>query len=313
MKNTNYIIFQKQRELGQIVSDTFVFLRRNLKPLLKVLVRTCSIPFILLLIAVGFYTKTSTGVDFFSSGNDSLDIGSLMIAIIALGITGIVYNAMLYGSVSEYIKEYITTGEKPERVTVVNEVKKKTGSFIGLGFLNLLIFIAAFIIPAALGSYLFASGTKFLGIVLVIISFFPVLYLYVKFSVIYPTFTNQKTSVTETFAQSGELVKGEWWMTFFTIFIIAILIGIIGFVFQIPVAIYTFIKTFTSVQSGSMSNPKELFDGVYLVLQIISSSVNYILYVILAICINFIYFNLNERKNQSGSLDQIDQIGNENV
>ncbi|TVZ51125.1 hypothetical protein [Dokdonia sp. Hel_I_53] len=312
MNTSNYIIFKKQRELGQIVSDTFVFLRRNLKPLFKVLAKTCSIPFLLLIIAVGFYTKISAGLDFFSVENMGQDVGSFIIAIIALGTTGIIYNAMLYGSVSEYIKAYIATGDKPNKAAVVNEIKKKTGSFIGLGFVNLLIFLAAILIPAALGSYLFASGSESLGILLLFLSFFPVLYLYVRFSVIYPTISNQETSTTETFSLSGQLVKGEWWMTFITIFIIAILIGIIGFVFQIPVAIYTFIKTFTSMQSGSMSNPKELFDGVYLVLQIIASSVNYLLYVILAICVNFIYFNLNERKNQSGSLDQIDQIGSKN-
>lgn len=313
MNTSKQVIFKKQRELGSIIGDTFSFLRRNVKPIFSVLVRTCSIPFILLVVAVGFYTKSTVGVSYLNIGDLRGSIGTLIVSVLTLGIMGVIYNAMLYGSVSEYIKAYIVAGNVPDTSVVVNEVKKKTSSFIGLGFANLLIIIIALIIPVGIGAFLFASGSEVFGFLLMLTAFIPMIYFYVRFSVIYPVFSNKNLSIADSFKKSGHLVKNEWWMTLITIIIITILISIIGFVFQLPATIYILIKTFASVQSGSLGDPAELVDNVSIILQTLASSVSYILYVILAICINFIYHNLNERKTQSGSLDQIDQIGTENV
>lgn len=313
MMNTKYLEFRKKRELGNIVSDTFIFLRRNAKPLFTVLLRTCIIPFIVLILAVGFYTKATSGASFITGFVSGGDISSFLLGLIALMVTGIIYNAMLYGSTSEYIKAYIKDQEQPDTAEVVKNIKNKTGNFIGLGLLNLVIVIAIALIPAGIGVFLFSSGSEGLGVLIVIMAIFPILYVYIKLAVIFPVLSNKELSVSETLKESWRLLKEEWWMTFITIIVLGLLIGVIGFIFQIPALIYTMIKTFTAVQSGSIGDPAAMFDGVYIALQTIASSINYILYVILAIAINFIYFNLNERKNQSGTLDQIDQIGTTNA
>lgn len=313
MSVLKHIEFRKQRELGPIISDTFTFLRRNAKPLFSVLVRTCAIPFILLIVAVGFYTKESSGSNILTTFGGESDISGFVIALFGLAIAGILYNAMLYGSTSEYIKAYITQGDRPDPTTVVDTVKGKTGSYIGLGFANLAIVLGIALIPAAIGGYLIASGSMGLAVLMVFILIVPLIFIYVKLSVIYPLMTNKELSIADTIKESWNLVKGEWWMTFFTVLIIGILISIIGVVFQLPATIYSMIKMVTAVQSGSMGDPAAFFDNIYLVLQVLASAINYILYTILAIAINFIYFNLNERKNQSGSLDQIDSIGSTNA
>ena len=307
------IHFRKQRELGQIISDTFVFLRRSAKPLLSVLVRTCSIPFIILIVAVGYYTNVSAGSNFLTTFSGTADIAEFVIALIGLALAGIIFNALLYGSTSVFVKHYIAQNQNPEVSVVVQHIKDKTSSILGLGFANLLIILAVAFLPAAIGGFLFASGAETLGILLIFLVIFPLLFVYVKLSVIFPALIDRDLSIQESIKESWKLVKDEWWMTFITIFIIALLIGVIGFVFQIPVVIYTIIKTVTSVQSGTMGDPEAFFDTTYLVLQVIGSSMNYILYTILAIALNFIYYNLNERKNQSGSLDQIDTIGASDV
>jgi hypothetical protein len=313
MTLTKLVEFRKQRELGQIISDTFTFLRRNAKPLLSVLVRTCAIPFILLIVAVGFYTKATAGANFLTSFGDGSDMSTFFISVVCLAIVGIIYNSMLYGSVSEYIKAYIAGGNVPDTTAVVDTIKSKTGTFLGLGFTNLLIVLVVALVPVGLGGAIFATGSEAIGVLVVILAIFPLLYVYVKLSVIFPTLINKNLSIKETIKESSNLIKDEWWMTFITLIIIGFLIGVIGFVFQVPVVIYTLIKTITSVQSGSMGDPTALFDNVYLVLQVLASAMNYILYTILAISTNFIYFNLNERKNQTGSLDQINNIGSDNA
>jgi len=305
--------FRKQRELGQIISDTFTFLRRNAKPLLNVLVRTCAIPFILLIVAVGFYTKSTAGANILTSFGEGTDMSTFFVSILCLGITGIIYNSLLYGSVSEYIKAYIAAGDVPDTTAVVDTIKSKTGAFLGLGFTNLLVILVIALVPVGLGGALFAAGSEAVGVLVVILAIFPLLYVYVKLSVIFPALIDKNLSIKEAIKESSSLIKNEWWMTFITVIIIGLLIGVIGFVFQVPVVIYTLIKTISSVQSGSMGDPAALFDNVYLVLQVLASAINYILYAILAIATNFIYFNLNERKNQTGSLDQINNIGGTNA
>ncbi len=304
------IILRKKRELGSIIGDTFTFLRRNIKPLFSVLIRTCSIPFIILLVAAGFYAKNSSGLDFTRINSSGENITEIIISLIALTITVLIYNAMLYGSVSEYMKAYIEKGDVPDTTSISDKIKNKIGSLIGLSFLNALIILAIIFIPLILVFYSFSSGIWPLGLLFIMITLVAMAYFYVRFTVIYPVLINEEgATLTSSFKKSGKLIKDEWWITFFTLIIIGILVGLISSVFQIPVVIYTFIKTFSSIQTGSISNPADLFDGVYLVLQTIASAAGYILYVILAVCINFIYFNLSERKTQSGSLNQVDQIG----
>ena len=211
--------FRKQRELGQIISDTFTFLRQNAKPLFSVLVRTCSIPFILLIVAVGFYTKSTAGANFLTSFGDGTNMASFFISVICLAIVGIIYNSMLYGSVSEYIKAYIAGGDVPDATAVVDTIKSKTGTFLGLGFTNLLIILGIALIPIAVGGALFAAGSEVIGILIIIVAIFPLLYAYVKLSVIFPALTNKNLSIKETIKESSKLIKEEWWMTFITLII----------------------------------------------------------------------------------------------
>jgi len=54
-----------------------------------------------------------------------------------------------------------------------------------------------------------------------------------------------------------------------------------------------------------------MFDWVYITLSVLSSAVQYILAGIFAIAIAFIYFNLNEKKNQTGTFETIESIGSD--
>ncbi len=308
---SQFIQLKKKRELGEIISGTFSFIRKNIKPIFKVLIRTLFIPFILLVVAVAFYSKVSAVADPFNFlGYDSFDIAEFLIAFSSLAIAGILYNAILYGSISEYIKAYNQTNGIPDINIVLKEVRINAIRYIGLAFANMVIVILVFIILAIPGILIISNTGNFLGILFILIAFIPLIYLYVRFSLIFPAIVNKSSSIFESFITSGKLIKDEWWNTFFTLFVIGLLIGVIGFVFQLPAAIYGAVKAFTSVQEGTLSDPSTLYDGITITLQTIGSAINYLLYIILAVAINFIYFNLNERKNQTGSLEKINTIGN---
>ncbi len=289
MNTKKYIEFKKKRELGEILTDTFAFLRANGKPLLSVLIKTVGIPFILLLAAFAYYTySSSTVMDPFAINNgDVSNIGNFFISFCLLIVIGSVTSGLMFGSVSHYIREYIESNGSVDKDTVFQAIKNDTGSIILLSLLVFLIYFGGFVLCVI-----------------------PVIYLYVPMSVVFSIYVFTPYSITESISQSFNLIKNEWWMTFATLFILAIVVGLIGFVFSIPAFIYTFVKTFTAASEGSLTNPSDLFDWVYIALNTFSSAAQFVLYIITAVATVFIYFNLNERKHATGTLEQIDSLGN---
>lgn len=99
-------------------------------------------------------------------------------------------------------------------------------------------------------------------------------------------------------------------MTFITLIVIYLLVYVIGLVFQVPLIIYTIIKTLAMVSEGSISDPSSNSDWVFITLNVFASVIQYLLSTISIIALAFIYFNLNEHKNLTGTFETIDKLGN---
>lgn len=95
----------------------------------------------------------------------------------------------------------------------------------------------------------------------------------------------------------------------FSIIVIWLLVYVIGLIFQIPLIIYTFIKMFSVAQEGSLADPASYSDWVFILLNVVSSLIQYLLSSIFVIALAFIYFNLNEHKNLTGTYETIDKLG----
>ncbi|MEW7278384.1 hypothetical protein ABW636_07295 [Aquimarina sp. 2201CG1-2-11] len=286
--NNNYIEFKKKRELGEILSDTFAFLRQNGKSLLSVLLKTSGIPFVLLLLATAYYTY-STGNMFdpvsIQSGN-TFNSGGIIISALAMLITLLIFYGLLFGTVLHYIKVYIDNKGIINNETIIQGVKKDFGNIIGLGILSGMIII--------------------FGILFCII---PGIYLYVPMSLVFSILVFRNMSISDTINESFALIKNEWWITFATFFVIGIIIWLISSVFAIPAYIYMFTKTFTAATENTMSDPSAMFDWVFIALNTIAKAAQYILYIISAISTAFVYYNLNEKKHATGAFEQIDSLG----
>lgn len=312
MKTSEIINFQKQRELGQIIGDTFKFLRKNVKPLFKVLLRTSLAPFILLLAASAWYAYSSVDFSPFTvaqSNFDSFNIGSFVVSLIAMLATVVIYTAVLYGSISEYIKAYVFQNGPPQIEVVLTSFKKKMGSYIGLGFAQVFVVFVAGIL-CMLPGFILVNISGFLGGVLIFLGIFPLIYLGVRWSFIFQTMAHSDMSITSSFYESGRLIKDFWWVTFATVIVQGLLIYLISITFQIPLVIYAMAKGIIMAQEGSLSDPSQIMDWGFIAFQTLANAASYILYIVMAVTYNLIFFNLYERKTQSGSLAEIDTIGN---
>ncbi|HET8887147.1 MAG TPA: hypothetical protein VFM70_12430 [Salinimicrobium sp.] len=284
----NYIQFKKQREVGEILNDTFKFLRENFKPLFKIIIKTVGPAFLFLALAIGYYSYLTVGtmnnpfIELFSSS----DVGEVFLGLGLLFVAVVVYMSLLYGTILHYIKSYIQNKGTANLEEVQDQTKNDFGSLFGL--------------------------TLLVGIILIfglLLCLLPGIYLSVPLSLVFSILVFDKLGISESITESFRLVKNNWWMTFVTFLVIMIIVYVISFVFSIPLIIYTLFKGITMVEQGSAANPAEMFDWVYVTLNIITSLFQYLLYIITTIATAFIYFNLKEKKYFTGTYETIEGLG----
>ena len=278
-----YIQFKKQRELGEIINVTFKFLRENYKALIKSLTQVVAPTFILLIAALAYYNYTVAGNPLAAMEGNSEEF---LISFFILAVTLLLFYASLYGTILHYIRSYI------ENNGTVDEAEIKTGAQDDLGKLFMVFIISAVIV--------------FSGMILFII---PGIYLMVPFSLVAAVLVFNKMSLGDSISYGFSLVKDHWWTTFFSIVVIWLLVYVIGLVFQLPLIIYTFVKMFAVVQEGSLADPVSYSDWIFILLNVFSSVIQYLLSSIFVIALAFIYFNLNEHKNLTGTYETIDKLG----
>lgn len=281
--HNNYIQFKQKRELGEIINATFKFIRENYKPLSNYLVSLVGPSFILLIAAISYYTYSvpSSILQTMEFSSDDFIIGFSLLSLALL-----IYYSYLYATIYHYIKSYMKHGGETDETEITTGVKNDFGRL-------LILFIVSAII-------------LFSGFILFLI---PGIYLLVPLSLLGAIMVFKQTNLTDTISHTFTLIKDNWWMTFITLMVTGLLVYIIGLVFQIPLIIYTIVKMMTMVQEGSAADMASYSDWIMMVLQVLASIIQYILSSISVIVIAFIYFNLNEEKNLTGTFEQIDNLG----
>ena len=298
MNNFTYINFKKERELGEIISDTFAFIKQNYKVLFEIFVKVLWPVLVLMALAVGYYTYATLYLseDFTTvvnnSGNDIMDnlmnfYSGMFLASLVLVLASWFYYSLMYGAYQYAVQSYIQNKGNIKIDEVIQGVKDNWTGFLGLSFLSWLLVLIGF----------------FMCIL-------PGIYISIPFSLLFSIMVFKQKGVSESISYSFTLIKGNWWITFFTFFVISLIYGLIGFVFDLPALLYTLVKGFIMGTSGTLSDPDFMFDWVYLTLSILGSFAKYLLYPIIVIGTIFMFFNLNEKKNQTGTFETIDSLGN---
>ena len=91
----------------------------------------------------------------------------------------------------------------------------------------------------------------------------------------------------------------------------AIIVGVASWAFGIPATIYTYAKMgILSGETDAEALSNSFKDPVYILLNIISSIAQFMLNIISLVAGALVYFNLNERKNFTGTFERIQNLGN---
>ena len=292
--NNNYIEFKKKRELGDILTDTFSFIRINFKNLFLIILKNTAPAIILLIIALAFMTyvysdfigEFSLGIQ---NGNDlgALNITLMVISLVILLIAGVFFYGTIFGTILYYIKSYVYNKGEINVEEIRTGVKEDFWKIIGLSILSGLI-----------------SGVAFMLCVL------PAIYVYVPLSLVFAILVFRNTGTFDTIGESFELVKNEWWITFATLLVIFIIGIVISAIFSLPAMFYGIFKGIVVASEGTFTDPGLMTDWISIALSVVGDLIRYfIMYLLTAVSSAFIYFNLNERKHHTGTLEQIDSLG----
>lgn len=283
--NDQKINFKRQREIGEILSDTFKFIRLEYKGLFTALMRNAAIPFLLLLGASGYYAATATDLSFITTGG-IFSAAGFLVSLSFVGLAQVLYFGFMFGSILHYIKQYSENNGVVDQDSISQKVRSSLGGIIGLSILTALMLMVG-----------------------LFLCFFPMVYLSVPLALVFSIYVFMNLGVGDSITESFSLVKNEWWSSFFTFVVIYVIVYLIGMVFQIPALIYTFLKAFTQSQEVSGGDMSQIFDWIYITLSVVASAASYLFYGIIVIASAFVYFHLNEKKNQTGTFEQINTIG----
>ena len=284
--NDNYINFRRHRELGEVITDTFKFIRENYKLLFKLIFKIAGPAFAILILCMGYYYYIAGSQSFFNNFGSNVEMFLIALVLMLLSFTA--FFVLLQGTVLHFIKSYV------ENAGEVNPLQVRTGVKTDFGKI--------------LGVTLMVGILIFFGLILCIL---PGIYLWVPLTFAVPLVVLGRRESFDSIGDAFTLIKDNWWMTFLSLVVMSLLMYVVAMIFQMPMIIYMFVKAFTVVQEGSAADPEMLFDWVYIVFSVISSMAQYLLYTILIIAIAFIYYSLDEKKNSSGSMETISNLGSD--
>ena len=266
------IRFRQKRELGQVMSDSFDFLKQESKPLFR-LILVYVVPFIVLYVIAQIYFQKNvlTRFDFTDPEAMQANIGPIYLnAVIFLGFF-LFIQSLLAGTFYSYIEAY---------------VKKGRGNFE-----------LSDIAPHFFSNSLMALGA---GIVFAVLTLFgsmfcllPGIYLANTLSLVFIGIVFEKKGLSSAMSKSWKLVNAQWWNTF--------ALNLLGIIFVIGVSLLLsvplmLISTSQGLEAGTSGTLIE-YPQWYWVVNGISSVISTALFIVLYTFMAFQYFNLEERSN----------------
>jgi MFS family permease len=316
--------FQKERALDNIIEASFKLLRKHFKPMFSILWKYNSAIIIGFFISYFLYfylffgrfsrifASSSVFVNKFDA-TQSFNDPKFIAVILVLLITSLLFYPRFYATIMGYIRVYKENNGVVEPEKVNEYIKGKFWGLIGLSFYIGIIVFVIIILVFFLFSALLSLGTGarvlvFLGF---IAFFLFAVYISITLSLVFPIYFFDDTSASESLSLSFKYIKNKWWFSFWVLFVVGLIIGLLGSAVNMPVTIYATVKDLSVIDESNSVNTivSQSGDIIVSLLSVLSLIVQYILKVVYLIALALLYFSLKEYHTQEGILEKIDSIG----
>ncbi len=264
------IRFQKVRDLGKVMSDSFDFLKQEIRPLSRVIL-IYILPFVIVYAGAQVYFQRNVLVHFDISNPESImaNIGPFYLNLFVFIFFGLFIQSLLAGTYFTYIDAYIKQGKDQFVITDISShfFQNSLLAFVSSLVFTFIVFLGAmfFIIP---GIY-FANSLS----LMIFISVY------------------SKKGIGFALSRSWNLVRIQWWNTLLINLLGLLIVYAIGVVFSLPA---TLMGVAGGIASAATDSPLDYPDW-YWALTAVSSAVTSILLIIPLTFQVFQYFNLEER------------------
>ncbi|QTE35057.1 hypothetical protein J3L18_18115 [Mucilaginibacter gossypii] len=263
------IELSKTREFGDIISDTFVIVRQNFKPLFKSYLVIC-----------GMFLLTSTLLTILSNFQHTQE-GEYS-AFSFWGIAKILFEQVNYSALVLTAISYLAVYQQKENQPPTT---LEVWAYFKYYFFRVL-------------------GTQILLSVALVIAFFfcffPLVYLAPIFGLVTPIMIIENGSVEFAIRKSFKIIKENWWFTFGVILLMSIIVLAMVMALFIPAMIF---------YGGSQWLTGTYYNTTYAVVEAIIEHVCQFLWLLPVISITLVYFSLTEHKEANNLVNRIKSFG----
>ncbi|WP_316830652.1 hypothetical protein [Pedobacter aquatilis] len=279
------IEFKKRRNFGQVINDTFTFIRQNFKPLLKTYLIFCGL-FVLggMLSMILQQYKTVhlfNNIDFANPAgkNDfsfSERFGLEYILAILFSIAGYASTTV---AILSYIAIYIQKGNQtPTTDELWGYFKHYFLKIFGSSILLILLVCIGFLFCLVPGFWLFPFITM-----------------------VFPIMVMENGSFSYSFSRSFKIIKDNFWLTFGILIVVWIIVYACMTLVVLPTTLVSMIGLF----STSKPQMSMIFTMFTTVLQYLCQAFT----IIPVVTVALVYFNLVEAKENTGLMERISNFG----
>lgn len=293
---------REERDFGQKINASFLFIQKNFRPLFTCLLYY-AVPLSLIAgIFGGLYQSDVLSLTDTDAGAADNPFSFLMEEIYTLNyfmmlLVSLLSGLMVVGISFAYMAAYLEGDEAGlEPGAIWNRLSRQFGKLFAGGLLYILI-SGLSVMPAVL-LFLVSPVALALGIIPVMCLS---IYVVVLLSLFPAVLFVEQRQLGESFKRSIRLIKGKWWSTFGLIVVTSIIVSIVGFAFQLPLLLVGIAKTLKIWDADSQV--------VLILASVIAQVGSTLLYSIVCIAIGFQYFNLVERQESIGLMQEIGSIG----
>ncbi len=267
----NEILFRKRREFAEIISDSFEFLKQEIKPLSRLII-IYVLPLIVLYAAGQVYMQRNVFSKVDLSDQEMLmnNIGPFYLNLFVFMFFGIFIQSLLIGTFYSYVEVYIKKGKGNFNINDISaNLFNNSLLALGAGFVYAIIVFFGMMMCFAPGIYF--ANTFSLAI----------------FIIIY-----QKQGLSHALARSWKLVNTQWWNTLALNLVGLIIVLLVNMLFSIPGLLMDATNNLPADGQVNLAD----YPKWYWILSGISTAVNTILLIIPVTFQVFQYFNLEERE-----------------
>jgi hypothetical protein len=284
---TTNIELAKPRDFGEIINDTFIFVRQNFKPLLKYFFIFCGF-FLVAAAATSILMQINMvrAVNNFNpnSFDNTSPFGRLGIFTPAYFLN-IFFLLLEYLSITTMVLCFMALYKQKQ-----NQVPSTEEMWGYIKFYFLRILGSTFVITILLA----------VGLIFCLI---PGIYLYPVMALVFPIIVMENTNFNYAFNYSFKLIKDNWWGTFGVLVVMGIVLSVASSILVLPSALLTMGSLFFHITKGTTVSLTAL------IITSLLKEISHVFQILSVVTTCLCYFNLSETKEGTGLMERINQFG----